>query len=155
MKTSGLEPIQKTKQTGKRLIRGEFRKGLKKDSNDSLAVLLLGGLSFNDQRELCGLPPISHEEITPDTVEMLKKELNIVSPSEASPTEKSQKIIFNAVNNASSRVSFPELYICDRKRCGDKCTYPICMFTTDKEHEVKYPPFEKEDHNQPIENIIF
>ena len=135
---------------GKKLQEG-FEEGFKRFAGCPASR----GLSFNDQRELCGLPPISHEEITPDTVEMLKKELNIVSPSEASPTEKSQKIIFNAVNNASLRASFPELYLCDRKRCGDNCTYPICMFTTDKEHEVKYPPFEKEDHNQPIESIIF
>lgn len=30
------------------------------------------------------------------------------------------------------------LYLCDRKPCGDKCTYPDCRHTTDISHAVNF-----------------
>lgn len=57
--------------------------GEQKDVKNFVGTPAAMGLSFNDQRELCGIPPISHEIVTPDTLEMLKKKLNIASPSGA------------------------------------------------------------------------
>ena len=34
------------------------------------------------------------------------------------------------------RVSPKAIYICDKKKCED-CSYPICKFTTDIEHQLK------------------
>lgn len=30
------------------------------------------------------------------------------------------------------------LYLCDRKQCGDKCSYPMCKYTTNIEHAVNF-----------------
>lgn len=29
-------------------------------------------------------------------------------------------------------------YICDRKQCGDKCSYPVCKHTSDINHAVNF-----------------
>ena len=29
-------------------------------------------------------------------------------------------------------------YICDRKQCGDACSYPVCSHTTDINHAVNF-----------------
>ena len=67
----------------KELPYSEIITGEQKDVKNFVGTPAAMGLSFNDQRELCGIPPISHEIVTPDTPEMLKKKLNIASPSEA------------------------------------------------------------------------
>lgn len=67
----------------KELPYSEIITGEQKDAENFVGTPAAMGLSFNDQRELCGIPPISHEIVTPDTPEMLKKKLNIASPSEA------------------------------------------------------------------------
>lgn len=67
----------------KELPYSEIITGEQKDVENFVGTPAAMGLSFNDQRELCGIPPISHEIVTPDTPEMLKKKLNIASPSEA------------------------------------------------------------------------
>ena len=33
------------------------------------------------------------------------------------------------------------LYLCDCKRCGDRCHYPDCRHTTDISHAVNAQPF--------------
>ena len=33
------------------------------------------------------------------------------------------------------------LYLCDCKRCGDRCHYPDCRHTTDISHAVNAPTF--------------
>ena len=44
-----------------------------------------------------------------------------------------------------------KLYVCDRKRCGDRCHYPDCRHTTDISHALNAPTFpngfEKVEHN--------
>ena len=44
-----------------------------------------------------------------------------------------------------------KLYVCDRKRCGDRCHYPDCRHTTDISHAINAPTFpngfEKVEHN--------
>lgn len=30
------------------------------------------------------------------------------------------------------------IYLCDRKRCGEKCSYPTCKHTSDTEHAVNF-----------------
>jgi hypothetical protein len=44
-----------------------------------------------------------------------------------------------------------KLYVCDRKRCGDRCHYPDCRHTTDISHALNAPTFpngfEKVKHN--------
>lgn len=46
------------------------------------------------------------------------------------------------------------LYLCDRKRCGDRCHYPDCRHTTDISHAVHggaFPDgFEKVKHGDEI-----
>ena len=61
----------------------EIITGEQKDAKNFIGTPAAMGLSFNDQRKLCGIPPISHEIVMPDTPEMLKEKLNIASPSEA------------------------------------------------------------------------
>lgn len=34
-----------------------------------------------------------------------------------------------------------KLYVCDRKRCGDRCHYPDCRHTTDISHALNAPTF--------------
>lgn len=33
------------------------------------------------------------------------------------------------------------LYLCDRKRCGDRCHYPECRHTTDISHAINGKAF--------------
>ena len=44
-----------------------------------------------------------------------------------------------------------KLYVCNRKRCGDRCHYPDCRHTTDISHALNAPTFpngfEKVEHN--------
>lgn len=44
-----------------------------------------------------------------------------------------------------------KLYVCNRKRCGDRCHYPDCRHTTDISHALNAPTFpngfEKVKHN--------
>lgn len=46
------------------------------------------------------------------------------------------------------------LYLCDRKRCGDRCHYPDCRHTTDISHAVHSGAFpngyEKVEHGDEI-----
>lgn len=35
------------------------------------------------------------------------------------------------------------IYLCDRKECGDRCSYPTCRHTADASHAVN-PPEERE-----------
>lgn len=47
------------------------------------------------------------------------------------------------------------LYLCDRKRCGDRCHYPDCRHTTDVSHALHggaFPNdgFEKVGHGDEI-----
>ena len=46
------------------------------------------------------------------------------------------------------------LYLCDRKRCGDRCHYPDCQHTTDISHAIiggAFPNgFEKVEHGNEI-----
>ena len=34
------------------------------------------------------------------------------------------------------------IYLCDRKQCGDECTYPECKHTTKMEHAVNFEMLE-------------
>lgn len=34
------------------------------------------------------------------------------------------------------KISLTKLYICDRKQCGAKCSYPTCCHTTNPEHAL-------------------
>lgn len=44
-----------------------------------------------------------------------------------------------------------KLYVCDCKRCGDRCHHPDCRHTTDISHAINAPTFpngfEKVEHN--------
>lgn len=46
------------------------------------------------------------------------------------------------------------LYLCDHKRCGDRCHYPDCQHTTDISHAINggaFPNgFEKVEHGNEI-----
>lgn len=46
------------------------------------------------------------------------------------------------------------LYLCDRKRCGDRCHYADCQHTTDISHAINggaFPNgFEKVEHGNEI-----
>lgn len=35
-----------------------------------------------------------------------------------------------------------KLYLCDRKKCGNRCHYPDCQHTTDISHAVNAPTFQ-------------
>lgn len=39
--------------------------------------------------------------------------------------------------NAMRNTMLPT-YICDRKACGKKCTYPVCYQTTNRKHSVTF-----------------
>lgn len=44
------------------------------------------------------------------------------------------------------------IYLCDRKECGDRCSYPTCKHTTNVEHAVN---FERLVHTSKDEKIVF
>ena len=43
----------------------------------------------------------------------------------------------------SSMKNKKKVYLCNRKRCGSKCTYPVCKATTNEDYAVDISiPFE-------------
>ena len=46
------------------------------------------------------------------------------------------------------------LYLCDRKRCGDRCHHPVCRHTTDISHAVHGGAFPNGYEKIPYENGI-
>ena len=58
---------------------------------------------------------------------------------------------FHKIIEPIGGVPMRKLYVCDRKRCGDRCHYPDCRHTTDISHALNAPTFpngfEKVKHN--------
>lgn len=47
------------------------------------------------------------------------------------------------------------LYLCDRKRCDDRCRYPNCQHTTDISHAINGGAFPNGFEKAPYEDGVY
>lgn len=41
-----------------------------------------------------------------------------------------------SVENCPNYMKIKKVYLCNRKQCGEKCSYPICKATTDEKYAL-------------------